>query len=85
MNTTEPNTLLLLLDWEKAFDKVDHEKLIEAIYRMNVPDKYIDIIKVSTKTRISGLEIERESRPIENRLLELDKGVHYHHTCLTSS
>lgn len=32
-------TLLVLLDWEKAFDKRDHAKLIEALERMNIPGK----------------------------------------------
>ena len=37
--------MFVLLDWEKAFDKVKHNKLFEALERMNVPNKYIDMIK----------------------------------------
>ena len=33
------------MDWEKAFDKVKHDKLIEALYRMNVPETMIDAIR----------------------------------------
>ena len=33
------------MDWEKAFDKIDQGKLIEALKRMDLPSKYIDAIK----------------------------------------
>lgn len=42
---TETKTLLVLLDWEKAFDKVKHAKLFEAMERMNVPDKMMQAIR----------------------------------------
>ena len=35
----------VLLDWEKAFDKIDQERLIIALRRMGIPSKVIDIIK----------------------------------------
>ena len=38
-------TLLVLLDWEKAFDKVNHDKLIEALKRMNLPAKITNMVK----------------------------------------
>ena len=39
-------TLLVLLDWAKAFDKIDHDQLINALQRMNIPGKIINLIKV---------------------------------------
>ena len=36
--------LVSLLDWEKAFDKVDQKKLIEALTRLSVPEKLIAAI-----------------------------------------
>ena len=36
---------LILLDWAKAFDKIDQTKLIEALIRIKVPDKIIAVIK----------------------------------------
>ena len=35
----------LLLDWEKAFDKVDHDRLIMALTRLGIPPKIINLIK----------------------------------------
>ena len=39
-----PGTLVLL-DWEKAFDKVNHGMLLEAIASYNVPNKIMDLLK----------------------------------------
>ena len=49
---------LVLLDWEKAFDKVDQEKMHEAIERMNVPEKYSNIIRQIYKNPTFMIEID---------------------------
>ena len=36
--------ILTLLDWEKAFDRVVHPRLIEALERMNIPAKLRNVI-----------------------------------------
>ena len=38
------NLAMILLDWEKAFDKIDHDRLLEALGRLNVPDKLLKCI-----------------------------------------
>ena len=35
---------IVLLDWEKAFDKVDHVRLIEALNRINIPRYLLTMI-----------------------------------------
>ena len=40
---------LVFLDWEKAFDKIDQQMMIEAIERLNVPSKLIDMLKAIYK------------------------------------
>ena len=30
--------LIVFLDWEKAFDKIDQEMLIKAMHRLNIPE-----------------------------------------------
>lgn len=42
---TQTKTLLVLLDWEKAFDKISRETLYIALEKMNVPIKMQNIIK----------------------------------------
>eukprot|EP00973_Karenia_brevis_P030637 4224555-Karenia_brevis.AAC.1 len=36
---------LLLLNWEKAFDRIKHEKLIESLKRMKVSPRIVRIIE----------------------------------------
>ena len=38
-------THILLLDWEKAFDKVNRTKLLTALTRIGIPTKNAAIIK----------------------------------------
>ena len=43
--STKTKTFLLLLDWAKAFDTIDHEGLISTLERLNVAPKLINLIK----------------------------------------
>ena len=52
---------LVLLDWEKAFDKVDRNKMFEALERFKVNKKYINIIKSLYKNTQFKVEIEGDS------------------------
>ena len=42
---TKSPLIMVLLDWEKAFDKVDREGMFAAMERMGVPDKLVNITK----------------------------------------
>ena len=37
--------LMLLLDWEKAFDKISHEWLFKSLEAMCIPDEILDLIR----------------------------------------
>ena len=41
---TGKNIAIVLLDWEKAFDKVDHARLLESLRRLEVPPHLLNII-----------------------------------------
>lgn len=43
--TSGEKLFLVFLDWEKAFDKVDQVKLVEAMKRLNIPDKITRILE----------------------------------------
>ena len=43
--STTNKIILVLLDWEKAFDKFTREGLFSALERANIPDKIIRIIR----------------------------------------
>jgi hypothetical protein len=49
----EQHLILVLLDWEKAFDKLTREGLWSALHRMQVHPKIIRIIKAYTKIQNS--------------------------------
>ena len=42
---TWPRQIIVLLDWEKAFDKVRHDKLFEALARMRVPEAILRVMR----------------------------------------
>ena len=50
---------MVLLDWEKAFDKVDQGSMHEALERMNIPEN-TDIIKEVYKNPSFKIEIDGE-------------------------
>ena len=52
---------MVLLDWEKAFDKVDRQGLMEALRRMRVPQKYVNIIQSLYTNTQFNVEIEGHS------------------------
>eukprot|EP00973_Karenia_brevis_P019575 2685365-Karenia_brevis.AAC.1 len=43
--STNENLNIVLLDWEKAFDRVHHTKLIEAMKRMKLHPKIVKSIE----------------------------------------
>ena len=45
MESSGDRIVFLFLDWEKAFDKIDHDQLMKAISRFNLPEKILRIIK----------------------------------------
>ena len=40
---------MILLDWEKAFDKIDHDRLLEALARLGVPANFLQLIRTIYK------------------------------------
>ena len=49
----EEKLLMIFLDWEKAFDKVYQDELINAIRRMNIPEKCWRLLSHFITTRDS--------------------------------
>ena len=47
------NGLMLLLDWEKAFDKITHKWLFKALEAMCTPDEILSLIEELHKTNTS--------------------------------
>ena len=52
------NLTLVLLDWEKALDKVDRNEMFIAMERMQVHEKLISLVKTLYKHTTFKVEIE---------------------------
>jgi len=64
------NLWLGLLDFEKAFDTVEHKPLWKALEELKVPEEYIDLLKTLYSCQSSTVLAGKESRPFE-----LERGV----------
>ena len=56
--STTNHIIIVLLDWEKAFDKLTREGLFTALERANLPDKMIKVIKAIYENPEFQVEIE---------------------------
>ena len=58
---TPEKQILVLLDWQKAFDNISHEALFSAMERMNLPNKYVNRIKEIYKNQTFKVEMEGQT------------------------
>ena len=45
------------VDYEKAFDRLDHQSLLAALKKQNIDEKYIKIIKVIYKEPTARIQV----------------------------
>ena len=79
---------MIFLDWEKAFDKIDHDKMFQALQRLNIPKEMIDMIKGDVhKTAFQGpaagpsKPLERAENRHKTRLPIEPLPVHFNNAC----
>ena len=83
MGSSGDRIIMLFLDWEKAFDKIDHEELIKAIERFNIPEKIVRIIKAFYDNPKFFIEDNMgSSKEKKNKTPGSDRGAPSHFTCL---
>ena len=70
---------MVTLYWEKAFDKVKHDKLHEALERIGVDNKYCRTIKSTTRITFSLWKWMETNQRNVNKTKELEKDVRYYH------
>ena len=58
---------MLLLDWEKAFDRVFHQKLLESLRRIRIPEKIVKVVESLYKNPEFIVEINGKKRKQEAR------------------
>ena len=74
--------LVTLLDWEKAFDKVDQEKLIEALKRLSITEQILAAISSLYKNPRFRSTDTLGNPEWEIKAPEQDRAVHSHRSCL---
>ena len=75
--------VMIFLDWEKAFDKIDHDKMFHALERLNIPKDIIDMIKgMYTDTYFRVQQFDQASE-WKNKTQELDRDARLVPTCLS--
>ena len=73
----------LLLDWEKAFDKVEQKRMIKAFKRLGIKYKLIRMIAAIYKEPKFTIKDGKTQIIVEDKRQESGKDTHFHPTCLS--
>ena len=70
--------MIISIDAEKAFDKIQHPFMIQTLQKAGIKGKYLNIIKaIYDKPTANILDGEKlKAFPLSQ---EQDKGAHFHH------
>ena len=71
---------IALLDWEKAYEKIQHDKLILALHSLGFSRRYTNVIDDWYSTPRCFLKDNIKSSSIKNSPQGFVKVVHYLHT-----
>ena len=75
--------MIISIDAEKAFDKIQHSFMIKTLQKMGIEVTYLNIIKAIYDKPTANIILYGErlkAFPIRSRTR---KGVHFHHYCST--
>ena len=71
------NIILIFLDWEKAFDRISHQRLFEALKRMKIDAKMINIKALYEHPFFKTIHNTEESKWKKNGILAYGRDVRY--------
>ena len=79
------NMAMVLLDWEKAFDKIAQDKLLQVLRRLRFPKQtYALIANIYTSSLNSQSKQGRIRQKTKYRCQGYGKDARFRHTCLPS-
>ena len=78
----QKNIYFCFIDYAKAFDCVDHNKLWKILKEMGIPDHLICLLR-NLQVRKQQLEVDMEQQTGSKQEKEYVKAVYYHPACLT--
>ena len=79
----DKNHVLLSIDAEKAFDKIQHPFLIITLNKVGIDGTYLNIIKAKYDRSTANIILNEEKPRAFPNGHEQDKDVHSHHYYLT--
>ena len=71
---TNENVIMVFLDWEKAFDKIIHEKLLQALKRIGISEHFLLIIADLYKEPKFKVKYEDQISDIKNQKTGIRQG-----------
>ena len=79
----QKNICFCLIDYAKAFDCVDHNKLWKILKEMGIPDRLTCLLKTYMRVRKQQLELDMEQQTGSKSGKEYVKAVYCHPAYLT--
>ena len=76
---------IILLDWEKAFDKITHSSLLKTLKRYRNPDKLTSLVQPLFAILPSSSPTMKENQRRNGKTPAYAKGAHSLHTSSISS
>jgi hypothetical protein len=79
----DKNHLIISIDAEKAFDKIQHHFMIKALRKLGIQGMYLNIAKVIYDKPIANIKLNGEKLKPFPLKSGKDKGAHYPHSYST--
>ena len=71
---TGDRVVMLFLDWEKAFDKLCHSRMFEALMRLNIPEKLRNVIAALYKKPTFCVKYDQRTSNIKDQQAGIRQG-----------
>ena len=75
----DKNHLLISIDAEKAFDKIQHPFMIKTLQKMGIEGTYLNIVKAIYDKPTANIILNNEKLKASPLRSETRQGVHFHH------
>ena len=75
----DKNYIIISIDAEKAFDKIQHPFMIKTLQKMGIEVTYLNIIKAMYDKPTANIILNGEKLKAFPKDKEQDKGIHSHH------
>ena len=79
----QKNIYFCFIDYAKAFDCVDHNKLWKILKEMGIPDHLTCLLRICMQVRKQQLELNKEQQTCFKLGKEYIKAVYFHPAYLT--